>query len=159
LATHPIGTGPFAVSDESVPGDAMVYDAFADYWAPEVQGIERFVVRTVAPDAQTAGLLDGTIHILLLTSNAHDAPDLEAAGNTIQSTGFEYVHTMFLSKNGVFADEHARRAVSLALDRQLLADTVLLGQCEVTAQPFRPGSWAAAEDLAAPTVDTDAVQA
>jgi peptide/nickel transport system substrate-binding protein len=158
LATHPIGTGPWAVSDESVPGSEMIFEAFADYWDPSVQGIERFIVRIAAPDAQAPGMLDGSLDLLLLTSNPQDAPTLEDAGNSIQPTGMEYVHHLFLSKDGVFADEHARLAVTHAIDRQLLADTVLLGQCAVEAQPFKPTSWAYNSDLAAPAPDPARVQ-
>lgn len=158
LSTRPVGTGPWAVAEESVPGSEMIFDAFTDYWDPSVQGIERFVVRIAAPDAQAPGMLDGSLDLLLLTSNPQDADDLEAAGNTIQSTGMEYVHTLFLSKTGVFADEHARLAVSYAIDRQLLADTVLLGQCAVDAQPFKPSSWAFAPDVAAPERNDARVQ-
>ena len=153
LRTHPVGTGPFQVSDESVPGKSMVYTKFDKYWDPSVQGISTFVIRVVGPEAQAAGMNDGSINILLLTSNPQDADSLKAAGNVIGSTGLEYVHTLFLSKKGVFADEHARRALSYAIDRQLIAKTVLLGQCDPTGQPFKPSSWAYDPNTPAPKQD------
>ena len=150
LATHPVGTGPWEVSSETVPGKTMVYTKYAGYWDPSVQGIEKFVIKVVSPDAQAAGMNDGSINLLLLTSNPQDADTLKSSGNVVDSTGLEYVHTLFLSKKGVFANEHARLALSYAIDRQLIAGTVMLGQCTPTGQPFKPSSWAYDPALPAP---------
>jgi len=54
----------------------------------------------------------------------------------------QFLNTIYLNKIGPLANENARLALSHAIDRKLLADTVLNGLCVPNAQPFASENWA-----------------
>jgi len=47
-ATHPVGTGPWQVSDSSQPGSDMVYTAYAGYWNPSARKVATVHIRVGA---------------------------------------------------------------------------------------------------------------
>lgn len=143
IATRPVGSGPWMVSDQSVPGKEMVYTAFPGYWNKSVQKVGIIRIKALATPAQVAGLRSGAVDAVMLQANPHDAEQLRATGFIdADPSGIQFLNTIYLNKSGVLANEHARRALSFAIDRELLSETVLDGMCEPASQAFAKESWA-----------------
>jgi peptide/nickel transport system substrate-binding protein len=157
VATAPIGTGPWQVSPASVPGTDMVYTRFAGYWDPTVARVDTIHVRVGAEATFVPGLSGGVVQAVMLTGSPTDGQTLSTNGVPVQTASTTYLHMFYLNKTGVFADPRVRRALSLAVDRQLICDALLYGRCVATAQPVSPRSWA--YDAATPPPATDPVAA
>lgn len=143
VASKPIGTGPWMISPASVPAKEMVYDAFDKYWDKSVQKAKTIKIRSLGTPAQVAALIDGSVHGVMLQNNPQDAGRLRATGRiNIEPSGMQFLNTIYLNKIGPLANENARLALSHAVDRKLLADTVLNGLCVPNAQPFASENWA-----------------
>jgi peptide/nickel transport system substrate-binding protein len=143
VASRPVGTGPWRVSPASVPAREMVYDAFDKYWNKSIQKAKTIKIRSLGTPAQVAALIDGSVHGVMLQNNPQDAARLRATGRiNIEPSGMQFLNTIYLNKSGPLANENARLALSHAIDRKLLADTVLSGLCVPNAQAFSSESWA-----------------
>lgn len=158
-ATHPVGTGPWQVSNSSKPGSDMVYTAFPGYWDPAVQRVETVHVRVGSESTFVPALTGNSVQGVMLTGAATDAATLKSAGLPVGSAQTTYLHLMYLNKSGVFADPKVRQAVSLAIDRKSVCDSLLAGACTTTGQPLDPRSWAYDTATAAPTQDIDRAKA
>jgi ABC-type transport system substrate-binding protein len=158
-ATHPVGTGPWQVSDSSQPGSDMVYTAFKGYWNASAQRVATVHIRVGAEATFVPGLTGNSIQAVMLTGAPTDGKTLSSAGLPVQNSGITYLHLLYLNKSGVFADPRVRAAVSLAIDRGAICDSLLGGACTVTAQPVQPKSWAYDPSTAAPKLDIDQAKA
>jgi len=141
-ATHPVGTGPWAVSSASVPGSLMVYTAFPGYWNKSVQKVGTINIRVGSESTFVPSLSSNSAQAVMLTGAAADGKTLSSAGMPVKSAGTSYQHLLYLNKSGVFANPKIRQAISLAIDRKAICDSLLGGACTPSAQPVRPGSWA-----------------
>jgi peptide/nickel transport system substrate-binding protein len=158
-ATHPVGTGPWAVSGSSQPGSDMVYAAFKDYWNPSAQKVSTIHIRVGAEATFVPGLTGNNVQAVMLTGAPTDGATLSNAGLPVSDSGLSYLHLLYLNKSGVFADPRVREAVSLAIDRTAICTSLLGGACTVTAQPVQPKSWAYDSSLAAPKQNIDQAKA
>ena len=158
-ATHPVGTGPWQVSESSQPGIDMVYTAFNGYWNSSVRKVPTIHIRVGAESTFVPGLTGRSVQAVMLTGAPTDAKTLSSAGLPVTDAGISYLHLLYLNKSGVFADPRVREAVSLAVDRKAICDALLGGACTVTAQPVQPKSWAYDPSLAAPAPDIDQAKA
>jgi ABC-type transport system substrate-binding protein len=149
-ATHPVGTGPWAVSNSSQPGIDMVYTAYKGYWNPSVQKVSTIHIRVGAEATFVPALTGDNVQAEMLTGAPTDGATLSAAGLPVSDSGLSYLHLLYLDKSGVFADPRVREAVSLAIDRGAICTSLLGGACTATAQPVQPKSWAYDASLAAP---------
>ena len=154
-ATHPVGAGPWQVSSDSKPGSDMVYTAFKGYWDTSAQKVPTVHVRQGAESTFVPALSGKSAQAVTLTGSPQDAKTLSDAGLPVKKTGTTYLHLMYLSKSGVFADPKVRQALSLAIDRKAICDSLLGGACEVTGQPLAPGSWAYDKSAAVPQQDIE----
>lgn len=126
----PVGTGPF-VFDGQRAGQDMTFSANAEYWggAPGVGGIRLQIV----PDA-TARLA------LLRTGEAHIATGITGpaiptvlADDALKVTVAERVYMTYFAVGGQaepgspLSKVEVRRAISTAIDRQTIVDTLLHG--------------------------------
>ena len=132
-ALMPVGTGPFRVADLNT--DRFVLEAFDDYWggSPNVQSLTFVEVPEVA--GRIAGLASGDFDVITVVpvdqiSTIDNYEDIEVVGGPgaklrilIFNQG-DFAHPMM--KN-----VHFRRALSLAVDRQLLVDALLAGRASV----------------------------
>jgi peptide/nickel transport system substrate-binding protein len=154
LDRAPVGTGPFRfVSWE--PGRRITLRANEDYWGgrPHLDTL-RF---EIIPSQETAlqALLAGEADFATLTPVQWDAQQGRSAFRRDFAT-LRYV-PLFLyyiawrcdGSNPFFADAAVRRALSLALDRQGYVRSVLRGQGEAAASPYRTTAGAADPEDAA----------
>ena len=158
-ATVPIGTGPWQVSPDSIPGNDMAYTRFGGYWDPSAPRVDTIHIRVGAESTFVPGLDSGVAHAVLLTGSPTDGTTLSTNGLPVRAAPTTYLHLFYLNKTGVFADARVRRALSLAVDRQLLCDALLYSRCVPTAQPVSPRSWAYDPASAPPAPDAAAARA
>jgi ABC-type transport system substrate-binding protein len=153
------GTGPFKFVSWS-PGIELVLERNADYtWGPEIHAntgpayIERIVRRQI-PELTTYlfELELGNVDLALgLPPTEVDRLDMLAEVQVIEVTPRPSVEFLaYKTTRPLMADERVRRALSYAVDRQELADTVWFGQAFAPTgilQPTTPGYSEAAEAL------------
>ncbi|MEM1331858.1 MAG: ABC transporter substrate-binding protein [Actinomycetota bacterium] len=141
--TAPIGTGPFALTDFTPP-DSLTVERNDNYWGETAQlaGAEfRFIpdarARATAIRADEVDVADG-IPIAELGAIEDD--------DSIDLIRFDLPRTASLYSNtqtGPMSDPDLRRAVSLAVDNDALADDLLEGQFAAARDYFgAENSWA-----------------
>ncbi len=131
MSLAPVGTGPYRVA-EFVPGQRIVYERFDDFWG-EPAPLERATVRHVPEVAsRLTALRTGEADIA--TNIAPDQLALLEADPEIETVGSNtalFHVVIFNSNHEKLEDPRMRRALSLAIDRELLNETLWLGQAIV----------------------------
>ena len=132
-ALMPIGTGPFRVADLNT--DRFVLEAFDDYWGgpPNVQSLTFVEVPEVA--GRIAALASGDFDVItvvpvdqITTINGYD--DIEVVGGPGAKIRI-LIFNQGESSHPMMKNVHFRRALSLAVDRQLLVDALFGGRANV----------------------------
>lgn len=126
----PVATGPYKVV-EFVDSEHLILEANENYWGgkPAYKKISFKVVPEIA--ARIAGLQGGDYHIIVDVS-----PDLHAtvaADNRVEIIGgpITTARTIYFNMHKPYMDLYLRYALSYAIDRQLLCDTLWNGMVEV----------------------------
>ena len=142
----PVGTGPFRL-EEWKRGDRLVLTANDQYWRGRPH-LDRLILKVI-PKGQTqlAAYETGQLDMAGLSSEQWDQLRTDpafAAGASI----FEYYARQFFylgwnmdGSNPFFADRRVRQAMTYALNRQGVVDSILGGHGAVAAGPFYPMSW------------------
>ena len=128
----PVGTGPYRIVDY-VPNEQLVLEAHDEYWG-EGPNAER-VVFAVVPDlsARTAGLLAGDYDIITeVTADQIEGIESTDGFHVVGGTIRNHQLVMFDQDNPILRDARIRQALGLAIDRELLVDTIWQGRIEVT---------------------------
>lgn len=129
---NPVGTGPFQVA-EHIANDRLVLAAHDGYWG-EAPAVDR-VVFAVIPELSTriAGLAAGDFDVItevtvdqIETIEGEDG--LDVVGGVIRN--HRILNYDF--DNPLLRDPRIREALNLAIDRQLIVDTIWQGRVEVT---------------------------
>ena len=128
FAQNAIGTGPYKVVSMS-PDDELVLAVNEDYWE-ELPPVKELIFRVI-PESSTrvTALINDEVQIItnippdqmptLRTSDTVDVRDIPLAN----------MHVIrYNTKHPVLADEKLRQAMNLAIDRQLLIDTLWEGR-------------------------------
>ncbi|WP_376089342.1 ABC transporter substrate-binding protein [Roseomonas sp. CCTCC AB2023176] len=130
-ARRPVGTGPYRIADYR-PDQSLTFEAHDEYWGgrPPVRRIRFVEVPEVS--GRVAALFSGEVdfacdippdQITLVERN----PRFEVLGspiNNIRIMGFDKTHP-------VLADARVRRAMTHALDRQAIVDTLWAGRTQI----------------------------
>jgi peptide/nickel transport system substrate-binding protein len=170
LSTPPadiVGLGPFVVS-QYLPGQRLVLVRNPHYWRKDASGtplpyLDRLTI-DIVPDESAevlrleSGQIDMTFSSVAPESYAIVKRAADAGRVTLMDLGVAYDadSLWFNLKPGTFAADprapwlqrdELRRAISMAVDRQLFADTVFLGAGVAVYGPVTPGNkkWYAAE--------------
>ncbi len=138
----PVGTGPYRLA-EFVPGQLLVYERFEDFWG-EPAPLARVTVRHVPEiSARLTALRTGEAH--LATNIPPDQlAQIEADPLLkVESAQTALFHMMIMNVNHPqMRDSRLRRALTLAIDRDLLNETLWLGRAEIpsshTIREFGP---------------------
>jgi peptide/nickel transport system substrate-binding protein len=129
-----IGSGPFKMARWRA-NEEIVLDRFGDHWA--APKVNRWILRVVPNAEATLGMLRrGEINFLgfyggdpeVLTNLAKDSPNIVVASTV--DIGFEFL--AFNQRRPPFDDTAFRRALSLAIDRNLMVSAAW-GDFAVTA--------------------------
>ncbi|QQR38080.1 ABC transporter substrate-binding protein [Devosia rhizoryzae] len=127
----PVGAGPFKV-DHITPNDETVFVAHDQYWGGKPNAEK--VIFTVVPEvsSRVAGLLAGDYDIA--TDLPPDQLDAVEAGDGVSVVGGPVNNNriIFFDKtNPVLENPLVRQAISVAIDRQLIVDTIWGGRTQV----------------------------
>jgi peptide/nickel transport system substrate-binding protein len=127
---HPIGAGPYKFV-EFVAGQRLVGEAFPEFWrkAPSIKRIEIHIVAEPATRLAMAGRGEADIATLMqgvFYENLKKDPKLRMLAPLSPSRWMVYFTSQFDPKSP-WSDERVRKAASLAIDRQTLADIHMPG--------------------------------
>jgi peptide/nickel transport system substrate-binding protein len=151
--TTSLGTGPFRVATFDRDG-AMRLDAFDSSVTgrPAADGLDLLAI----PDATTreAALVADEIDLAINTAFTPEAiARLGAPGaetRIVTSPGGAVHYVALNVEASALAEVRVRRALTLALNRSEIANTLLGGRAHVSTGPLPPGHWAAAPVEPAP---------
>jgi peptide/nickel transport system substrate-binding protein len=132
-----VGCGPFVIR-EWVAGSHLILDANDNYWRgrPNLDEIDIRIVPDRAAQLAALDAGDSDIGTYILGS---DAPTIEGMGDVVLQTAFAgWSQVIFLNLDPATAhpamtDARVREAIELAIDRQLLIDTLFYGLYEIPA--------------------------
>lgn len=136
----PLGAGPYRII-EFVSGDRMVLEAHEEYWggAPAASEI---VLRFITEDAtRIAALQSGDVDLITQVP-VDQIETLRAGGRFIVSSAVTNNHMAvnFNTVKGPTADVNIRRAMSLAIDRDLIVQELWQGLSTVPPDYMFPGA-------------------
>jgi peptide/nickel transport system substrate-binding protein len=143
----PIGTGPFRVR-ELQADQRITLEAFDDYWMgrPSARGVVFRQIPELA--ARVAALQSGDVDLITNVPPDQVGALRRAPGITVRSVVLANAHVLTFDERGPgMGDKRLRQALGLALDRQLLVDTLWDGAAVVPpghnypeyAEMFLPG--------------------
>lgn len=136
LNVRPVGSGPYKLVSHS--GDVVRYEKFDDYWNPDA-GFVRTITTTSVVDenARLNGILAGQYNLVTgRLSMLETARREEAQGNLNVFMGpVINPHTIYFNTSRPGLDDpRVRLAMSLALDRDGINETLFDGECPVEPQ-------------------------
>jgi ABC-type transport system substrate-binding protein len=141
LATMPVGSGPFRAVSAATDGD-VVYERWDDHWDPDAALVERLTISTIADqNARYNGVRSGQLDAAYL------AAPLDAESQSLEPEGYHWdqalgpvtLGVMMNTEQAPFDDVEVRRAVSMAVNRSEISETVLNGVYPPAYQPFAEG--------------------
>ncbi len=144
LTTKIVSTGPFKLV-EYVPGSHLRYGRNPDYWKRGRPLLDEVVHRVIGdPEAQVLSLEGGAADLIGdLPSQAYGRL---ARGNRFRTgagaPGFTVGILLFNVKQKPFDDRRVRQAISHAIDRRRIVDTVLGSGLETYCLPYPSHSYA-----------------
>lgn len=152
---NPIGTGPYRLGSFGVSQDIELL-AFDRYFLHK-PNIDRIVYHFIP---------DPSAQFLMLKSHQLDVGSLEPLQferqierefqeyyQIIETISHGYTYLGFNLRRNKFKDPRVRQALSLAIDRQEIADILFFSHAQVCSGPFMPGSFAFNEKIAPPKRD------
>ena len=146
----PVGTGPLKFKDLQ-PGEYITFEAFADYWNPEyVSNVQSIDMQNIEdPTARTAALTSGRVDIIgrvrgpmiAEIEGSSEARIVTVPGASITVLKFDHwvddiiadIYPILDGQEAVdkydspLGDMRVRRAISLAIDREQIVETLYGG--------------------------------
>ena len=158
FATKPIYTGPFQV-EEWKQGEGITFRAFSDSFAGAPK-LDAIITRTI-PDPATlvADLQTGGVNLAFVTPDQYETFKSDAAYQTAEIAGVAGWFFAFDTNLPFFSDPNVRKAISHAIDRQTIIDTLLLGRAEPGHSVASPLSWIYNPDVPKFEYDVDQANA
>lgn len=145
---EPVGSGPYEFK-EWKKDDHLTISAFADYFGTPAKWDE-VIFRSIPEDStRISELLTGGVDIAVNIPPT-DVDRIETTdGVTVVQSPTQRVMNLTLrtAGDGPTADPLVRQAIDLAIDKQLIVDSLLEGGGEVTRTRVTPGNTGANEDL------------
>ncbi|MEJ8303578.1 ABC transporter substrate-binding protein [Saccharibacillus sacchari] len=127
----PVGTGPFAVESWDPTGD-VTFVKNEHYWQEGKPYLDKLVYKLVQDDSQAlnqlkAGEVDGIESLAL--QNAEELKNGDGTG-VITNGSWVTEQLFFNTLDEHFSDEHVRRALALAIDREGLTNALTFGYAQ-----------------------------
>jgi peptide/nickel transport system substrate-binding protein len=147
---NPLGTGPYHVVEWKA-GEHILLERVPHYWRGDAfPRIRRLLFKFVAnTNTRVAQLKSGEVHVVALVPWDKLREISAVPAIVIRKTpGNAYEHVTLNEQHfPPFADVRVRRALILALDRELYARSILEGLAPVAHGPIQPVSWAYTADI------------
>ena len=148
---NPLGTGPYRVAEWKT-GEYVLLERVPDYWRGDsLPAIRRIVFRFIANTTTRINQLrGGEVHVTALVPwdkyrEVKDVPGLSIH----RMMGNSYEHVTLNERSVVaFRDVRVRRALTHAIDRELIVRTILDSLAPVIHGPIQPVSWAYTDEVA-----------
>ncbi len=134
---NPVGSGP-CIFDSTISGERVEFTANKDYFlgAPD---FDRLVFRKVQSSNLLAGLMSGEIDILSGNTQIplQDWETAKAQENLVTESipTFAYQY-MAMNTSRAYLSQEVRQAISLAINRQVLVDQLMMGEARVAIGPL-----------------------
>ncbi|MEU4545057.1 ABC transporter substrate-binding protein [Nonomuraea dietziae] len=136
-AGKPVGTGPYTFVSWT-PGDKVVMTANKDYWGG-APAIGRVVVAFAADDnVRATRLAAGEFDATILPPKAAARFENQQGLKVYKVDSADYRGIMWPFRAKVTGDVAIRKAMSLAIDRQAMVDTILAGAGKPAYGPISP---------------------
>ncbi|MGH2534676.1 MAG: ABC transporter substrate-binding protein [Thermomicrobiales bacterium] len=140
FAQQPIYTGPFMV-EEWRSGDGITFRAFPECFAGRPK-LDAVITRTIPdPVTQIADLQSGGLHLAFVSADQYDAFAADDAFQTQEIAGTAGWFFRFDLTNPLFSDPRVRQAISHAVDRATIIETIFRGRAEGNHSIASPLSW------------------
>jgi len=141
----PLGTGPYRVAEWKA-GEYILLERVPHYWrGDEFPRIRRVMFKFIAnTNTRINQLKSGEVHVVALVPWDKQRELGGLMSIVVHRTpGNAYEHVTLNERQfPAFADVRIRRALILALDRELFTKTILDGLAPVAHGPIQPVSWA-----------------
>jgi peptide/nickel transport system substrate-binding protein len=140
---HFVASGPF-VLDSWRSQQEVVLRRNPRYWRPDRPYLDRIVFRIIPSQAsQLAALLAGEIDFMVGVA-PRDASRVQANPRLalLPSWSRSWIAVAWNTQRQLFADAAVRRALTLAIDRQAIVDTLWFGFARVGDSPVLTTTWA-----------------
>jgi peptide/nickel transport system substrate-binding protein len=159
VQTAPIGAGPYRVV-ERVAGERLVLERHDGYWMGEPQ-FEQIVLRVIPETATRVAALQAGEVDFITTVSPDLVEQLDAADGLRVDTVpvYNFMLIYFNTNAGVTASPEVRRALSLAIDREAIAETLWGGRVRVMNDYYLPGEFAYDADRPAFAYDPEQAMA
>ena len=141
----PLGTGPYRVAEWKT-GEYVLLERVPDYWQGDsLPAIRRILFRFIANTTTRINQLrGGEVHLTALVPwdkyrEVRDVPGLSI--HRMMGNSYEHV-TLNERSVEAFRDVRVRRALTHAIDREIIVRTILDSLAPVIHGPIQPVSWA-----------------
>ncbi|MFN8062568.1 MAG: peptide ABC transporter substrate-binding protein [Vicinamibacterales bacterium] len=147
---NPLGTGPYHLAEWKT-GEHILLERVPDYWrGSSLPAIKRILFKFI-PNTNTRinQLKSGEVHLVALVpwDKYREVSDLPALTvHRMMGNSYEHV-TLNEQFFPPFADVRVRRALTHAIDRELITKTIVDGLAPVVHGPIQPLSWAFEPDV------------
>lgn len=143
-----VTSGPFKVESWQ-PQQRVVLVRNEKYFEPGIPKVDRVVIEVVPDEANQVALLRAGTVDAIENVPAQNVAELEKDPNIelpkhIPRTYFDIIWNV---SRPLLAEKEVRQALTLAIDRQAIVDTLLFGYASVGASPFPSSFWVRKQDL------------
>jgi peptide/nickel transport system substrate-binding protein len=141
LQTAPIGAGPFRL-EQQLAGDRLILVRHDGYWMGQ-SDVERVVIRLI-PETSTrvAALRSGEVDFITTVSpDLVDQLDADPNLRVDRADVYNFMLIYFNTNKGPTANPLIRRALSLAIDREAIAEALWGGRVRVMNDYLLPGEF------------------
>lgn len=142
LLNKPIGTGPFKLTD--FKADQYVELVKNDTYFGGTPKIDKFIFKVTNTETELSELAKGDLDVVELTSTkAEDLKTLKDAGIMIEEKPSANYQFMTMNSNReFFKDKKVRQAITYAINRKGIVDSLLAEHGQVVNTPISPAGWA-----------------
>ena len=135
---NPVGSGPCKFVSET-SGYEVVLEAFDDYYLGRPQ-FDKLIYRMAAEDTLSSGLLSGEFDTTWNSPAADEAIETLDGNKGLHADLMENKILLQLVLNNEKFEPEVRHAIMLAIDKQMIVDSVLKGHGQPACSPLMPSS-------------------